>query len=276
VSATPSTVGAGAGEPTLPRSSAPHDDGAPSPRSASRLRWAVHDSLVLTERNLRIATRIPELLVLSTIQPVMFVLLFRYVFGGAIHVGGGVSYIDFLMAGIFVQTVAFGGMSTGVGLAHDLESGLIDRYRSLPMSHLAVVLGRTSADLVRNAFTVLVMLAVGLAVGFRPHGSVAHCLAACVGLAVRNIEAVQSAGFIWLLPLTFASSAFVPTSTMPDGVRQFAEVQPLSKIVDAVRALFLNHPVHSNVWVATAWCVGIIAVFMPLAVRLFRRAAGKA
>jgi ABC transporter DrrB family efflux protein len=288
VSATQLTAAAG-GAPTPSRT-----DGDPAPqrqRATTRLYWALHDALIMTQRNLRHTTRIPELLVFSIVQPIMFVLLFRYVFGGAIRVESGISYANYLMAGIFVQTVAFGGMSTGVGLAADLEHGLIDRFRSLPMSHIAVVLGRALADLIRNALIVIVMLLVGFAVGFRPHSSVGGWLGtaglllllsfafswigACVGLAVRNIEAVQAAGFIWLLPLAFASSAFVPTSTMPDGLRQFAEVQPISKVVNSVRGWVLGHPVGSNAWVATLWCLGIIAVFMPLAVHLFRRASGK-
>jgi ABC transporter DrrB family efflux protein len=257
-----------------------------------RLLWGLHDALVLAERSLRQTTRIPELLVFSTIQPVMFVLLFRYVFGGAIHVGGGVSYVNYLMAGIFVQTVAFGGVAaTGVGLADDLQKGLVDRFRSLPMSRLAVLLGRTLADLVRNACTVVVMLLVGFAVGFRPQGSALGWLAAVglllvfsfsfswigasIGLGVRTVEAVQSAGFIWLFPLTFASSAFVPTSSMPDWLRTFADAQPISKVVNAVRSWILGQPVGSDGWIALGWCLGVLVVFVPLSVRLYRRAAYK-
>jgi len=258
----------------------------------SRLRWALHDSMVLAGRGLRHVPRQPELLVFATIQPVMFVLLFRYVFGGAISTGPHTSYVNYLMAGIFVQTVAFGALITGVGLAEDLSRGLIDRFRSLPMSRIAVLLGRTLSDLVRNAFVVLVMLVVGLLVGFRPHGSVAGWLGAAgllllfsfafswigaaIGLAVRNVEAVQSAGFIWVFPLTFASSAFVPTSTMPSWLRAFANHQPVSEVIDAVRAWVLGQPVGSHGWVALAWCVGVLVVFMPLSVRVYRSAAGKA
>jgi ABC-2 type transport system permease protein/oleandomycin transport system permease protein len=252
----------------------------------------MQDALVITQRTLRHIPRSPELLVFATIQPVMFVLLFRYVFGGAIKVGGGTSYVNFLMAGIFVQTVAFGALTTGVGLAEDLTQGLIDRFRSLPMARVAVVLGRTLADLVRNTFVVIVMLVVGLAVGFRPHGSALGWLAgaalllllsfsfswigATIGLAVRNVEAVQSAGFIWLFPLTFASSAFVPTASMPSWLRTFSNAQPITKVVDAVRAWVLGKPVGSSGWIALAWCVGILVVFMPLSVWVYRRAATKA
>jgi ABC transporter DrrB family efflux protein len=281
-----------------PRAEAPHAEPSAPPLAAGRAResvgrrmyWMAHDTLVMTERGLRQTTRIPELLVFSTIQPVMFVLLFRYVFGGAIHVGGGISYVNFLMAGIFVQTVAFGATApTGIGLATDLQTGLMDRLRALPMSRLAVLLGRTLADLTRNVFTMLVMLLVGLAVGFRPQGSPLSWMGAAglllvlsfsfswvgaaIGLAVRNPEAVQAAGLIWLFPLTFASSAFVPISTMPGWLRTFASNQPITKLVDAVRAWVLGRPVGSSAWIALAWCLGVLVVAAPLAVRLYRRAA---
>ena len=252
-----------------------------------RLYWALSDGLVLAKRNLVQIPRIPELLVFATIQPVMFVLLFRYVFGGAIDVGGGTSYVNFLMAGIFVQTVAFGSVSTGVGLAEDLQRGLVDRFRSLPMSRSAVLTGRTVADLVRNAFTVAVMLFVGLLVGFRPEAGVAGWTAAiglllllsfafswvgaAIGLLVRSVEAAQSAGFIWLFPLTFASSAFVPTDGMVGPLRAFANNQPITQIVDAVRGFLLGQPVGSAGWQAFAWCAGILLVFVPLSVSLYRR-----
>jgi ABC transporter DrrB family efflux protein len=246
--------------------------------------------MVMAERSLRQTTRVPELLVFVTIQPVVFVILFRYVFGGAIHVGGGVSYVNFLMAGIFVQTVAFGAEApTGIGVADDLQKGLMDRFRALPMSRLAVLLGRTLGDLARNVFAMVVMLAVGLAVGFRPHGSPLGWLGAvglllllsfsfswvgaAIGLAVRNPEAVQAAGLIWLLPLTFASSAYVPLSTMPGWLRTFAENQPITKLVEAVRAWALGRPVGSTAWVALVWCLGILAVAVLLAMRFYKRAA---
>jgi ABC-2 type transport system permease protein len=260
------------------------------PVGGRRLYWMLHDTLVVAERCLRQTTRIPELLAFSTIQPVMFVLLFRYVFGGAIHVGPGVSYVNYLMAGIFVQTVAFGAVAaTGVGLAEDIQRGLVDRFRSLPMSRVAVVLGRTLADLVRNVFTVVVMLLVGLVVGFRPQGSALGWLdalallllfsfsfswvGAAIGLAVRNSEAVQAAGLIWLFPLTFASSAFVPIASMPGWLRAFAQNQPITKLVDAVRAWVLGRPVGSNGWLALLWCLGVLAIAVPLALRFYRRAA---
>ena len=256
-----------------------------------RLRWTIHDALVLAERNLHQIPRIPELLVFATIQPVIFVLLFRYVFGGAINVGRGTSYVNYLMAGIFVQTAAFGAFSTGIGLAEDLSRGLVDRFRSLPMSRMAPLLGRTLADLVRNASVVVVMIAVGVAVGFRPKGGAAQWagaagllllfsfsfswIGATIGLAVRSVEAVQSAGFIWLFPLTFASSAFVSTKTMPGWLRAFADAQPITQVVNTVRSFVLGRPVGSTGWVALAWCTGILLVFMPLGVAVYRRTAGR-
>ncbi len=256
------------------------------PRARSRLYWTLADALVLAKRHLVQIPRIPEELLFSTIQPIMFVLLFRYVFGGAIAVTG-TSYVNYLMAGIFVQTVMFGSTSTGIGLATDLQRGLIDRFRSLPMAKSAVLTGRTISDLVRNTFVVAVMWTVGLLVGFRPQGGVLSWMAAIgillltsfafswisatIALLVRSVEAAQSAGFIWLFPLTFASSAFVPPATMPPWLRSFAENQPVSLIVDSVRGLLLNHPDASKIWLALAWLVGILVVFIPLAVRAYGR-----
>ena len=264
--------------------------GGLQPRRHSKLYWALTDGWVLAKRNLVQIPRIPELLVFATIQPVMFVLLFRYVFGGAIDVGGE-SYVNYLMAGIFVQTVAFGAVSTGIGLSDDLQKGLVDRFRSLPMAHSAVLTGRTIADLVRNLFVVLVMLVVGIIVGFRPDASIAGWLAsiglllllsfsfswigATVALLMRSTEAVQSAGFIWLFPLTFASSAFVQTNNMPGALQAFANHQPMTQVIDAVRAFLLDQPVGSHGWHALAWCVGILVVFIPLSVSLYRRVAAR-
>ena len=261
-----------------------------SPPHHGRLYWAVADGLVLAKRNLIQIPRVPELLVCATIQPVMFVLLFRYVFGGAIDVGG-TSYVDFLMAGIFVQTVAFGAMTTGIGLAEDLQKGLVDRFRSLPMSRSAVLTGRTIADLARNAFVVVVMLVVGLLVGFRPEAGplgwaaaigllllfsfAFSWIAATLALLVRSVEAVQQASFIWLFPLTFASTAFVQTDGMPGWLRAFADHQPLTQIIDTVRGFLLDQPVGSAGWQALAWCVGILLVFVPLSVSLYRRTTAR-
>jgi ABC-2 type transport system permease protein/oleandomycin transport system permease protein len=252
--------------------------------------WTLSDALVLAKRHLVQVPRIPDELIFATIQPIMFVLLFRYVFGGAIAVTG-TSYVNYLMAGIFTQTVIFGSTTTGVGLANDLQRGLVDRFRSLPMAKSAVLTGRTISDMVRNTFIVIVMWTVGLLVGFRPEGSVLSWFAAAgililtsfafswisalIGLLVNSVEAAQSAGFIWLFPLTFASSAFVPTKSMPDWLRVFAEHQPVSLIVNAVRGLLLNTPDATTIWQALAWCIGILVVFIPVAVWAYGRRTAK-
>src|SRR5207248_10615082 len=207
-------------------------------------RWAVTDALAITRRNLLKYVRVPTLLVFSTIQPVMFVVLFRYVFGGAIKLPPGLSYVDYLMPGIFVQTVVFGSTQTGVGLAEDLAGGMIDRFRSLPMARSAVLAGRTLSDTVRNVFVVLLMTGVGLLIGFRFHGGFVPSVAglgltvlfgfafswisALIGMSVRDPEAAQAAGFIWVFPLIFASSAFVPVQTMPSWLQTFARNNPIT------------------------------------------------
>jgi len=260
--------------------------GSLKPERRVRLYWTFADALVLAKRHLMQIPRIPEELVFATIQPVMFVLLFRYVFGGAIAVSG-TTYVNYLMAGIFVQTVIFGATTTGIGLANDLQKGLIDRFRSLPMSRSAVLTGRTISDLVRNIFVVIIMWTVGLLVGFRPQGNFLSWLgaggllvltsfafswiSATIGLLVSSVEAAQSAGFIWLFPLTFASSAFVPTGSMPGWLRAFAEHQPVSLIVNGVRGLLLNMPDAATILPALAWCLGILIVFIPVAVWAYGR-----
>ncbi len=263
-----------------------HFTGQLKPLARPRIYWTISDALVLAKRHLTQIPRIPEELVFATIQPIMFVLLFRYVFGGAIAVQG-TTYVNYLMAGIFAQTVIFGATTTGVGLASDLQKGLVDRFRSLPMAKSAVLTGRTLSDMVRNTFVVIVMWSVGLLVGFRPQGSVISWFAAAaillltsfafswisatIGLLVSSVEAAQSAGFIWLFPLTFASSAFVPTASMPSWLRTFAEHQPVSLIVNAVRGLLLNTPDTPTILGALAWCVGILIVFIPVAVWAYGR-----
>jgi ABC-2 type transport system permease protein/oleandomycin transport system permease protein len=229
--------------------------------------------------------------VFATIQPVMFVLMFRYVFGGAILAtwdGHPVPYVDFLMPGIFVQTVTFGALTTAVGLADDLQKGLIDRFRSLPMARSAVLVGRTFADLFRNVFVVLLMAAVGFLVGWRISTDVAGLVAclllvlafayslswlfAIVGMSVRDGETAQAASFPILAPLVFASSAFVPVDTMPGWLQAFAEHQPVTAVCNAGRALTLGGPTTEYVVTAVAWIVAIVAVCAPLAVRRYRRA----
>jgi ABC-2 type transport system permease protein/oleandomycin transport system permease protein len=252
------------------------------------LRWAIDDMLVIAWRNLVKMKRMPQLVVFATIQPVIFVLLFTYVFGGAISTGK-LPYIDFLMPGIFAQTVAFGSMQTGVGLAEDLRNGLIERFRALPMARSAVLAGRTLADLVRNVFVVMLMTLVGFAVGWRLHTNVLGLVAgiavllafsfaltwlfALVGLATGDPETAQAASFPALGPLVFASTAFVPLDSMPKWLQVFAEHQPVSVTVDAVRALTVGGPTTSKVIASLAWSVGIVAVFAPLAIRRYRKAA---
>lgn len=257
------------------------------PERAS-LGWAVKDILALTKRNLLRYSRVPQLLVFSTIQPVMFVLLFAYVFGGAISVPSG-SYIDFLIPGILVQTVVFGSTQTGVGLAEDLSRGMVDRFRSLPMARSAVLAGRTLSDMARNLFVVLLMLGVGTLIGFRFHagflsaaaavllvvafGFAFSWISALIGLAIKDVETTQVAGFVWVFPLVFASSMFVPVETMPGWLQGFARVNPVSNCVDAMRALSLGGPVTTEVLQAVAWIAAILVVFVPLAVARYRRSA---
>jgi ABC-2 type transport system permease protein len=253
-----------------------------------RLLGAVNDTFAVAARNLIAYRRVPQLLVFSTIQPVIFVLMFRYVFGGAIKLPDNVPYVDYLMPGIFVQTVVFGSLAAAIGLATDLKSGLLERFRSLPMARSAVLAGRTVADLVRNVFVAALMAAVGFAVGFRIHHGVAPFLAgmllvlafgyvmawvfATVGLAVGDPETAQAASFPVLAPLVFASSAFVPVSSMPGWLQVFARHQPVSVTVSAVRDLVLGKPVASDLLQALAWMAVIVMVFAPLAVRRYRRA----
>jgi ABC transporter DrrB family efflux protein len=249
------------------------------------------DTIVLARRNLLRIPRQPDLLIAYTVQPVMFVLLFVYVFGGAINTGG-LDYVDFLMPGIIVQSIAFGGFVTALGLSEDVQKGLIDRFRSLPMSRAAVLLGRTSSDVPLNCLSLVVLLAVGFLAGFNFIGATAGEIAlgiflllllgyafswifALVGLFSSTPETANSIGFTAIFPLTFASSIFVPASTMPDGLRQFAEANPFTTIADAVRSLWLDTPANSDVWMAFVWCVVLIAVFAPLAVARYRKVVAK-
>ncbi len=244
------------------------------------------DAVVIARRNLIGIARTPQLLVFATIQPILFVLLFRYVFGGAIDVPG-VSYVDYLIPGIIVQTVVFGATSTAVGLSEDMSKGIIDRFRSLPMSRAAVLGGRTIADLVRNVFVVLLMIAVGTAVGFRFHNGflpavaavfvallLGYCLSwvfAFIGLTVADPESAQLAGFLPIFPLVFASSVFTSTESMPGWLQAFAKVQPITRAADTVRALTQGGPVAANLIWTLLWSIAILAVFAPLAVRRYRR-----
>jgi ABC transporter DrrB family efflux protein len=260
-----------------------------TPGLVTQARWAVSDTLTLARRNLLVWMRVPAYIVFTVIQPVMFVLLFSFVFGGAIPVKGVPSYVDFLMPGIIAQTAAFASFGTAIALAQELKKGVIDRLRSMPMARSAVLAGRLVADTVRMLVTILIIVGVGYAVGFRfRNGAVpavamvllatvfgiAICLiAAYTGLAIGDEESVQAFGLIWLFPLTFVSSAFVPVYTMPGWLQAFASNQPVTYVVDTMRALALGGPIEANLLKSIAWLVGIFIVFVPLAVRAYRRAA---
>ena len=261
-----------------------------STRSGSGFMWAARDTSAMVWRNLTVIRRVPQLLVFSLIQPLIFVLMFRYVFGGAISSGiPGLSYIDYLMPGIFVQTVGFGAISTAIGLAEDKNKGLLERLKSLPMSRSAVLAGRVLADTTRNVLIVLLMLLVGFVVGFHTHTSPIEVLAgvgvlvmfgfslcwifALIGLVVPDGESAQAAAFPLLAPLVFASSAFVPAATMPGPLRWWAERQPVSMTATAVRSLMLGNGIPRDyVWGSIAWAAGISLVLAPLAARRFRKA----
>ena len=259
--------------------------------AGSTLRWGISDALAVTQRNLVMYTRLPQLVVFSTIQPVMFVLLFAYVFGGAISTPG-VDYVQYLIPGIMVQTVAFGSTATGVGLADDLGKGIIDRFRSLPMARSAVLAGRTLSDSVRNLFVILLMLGVGYLIGFRVQTGFweallaifialffgfAFCwISATIGMSVGDVETAQVSSFIWMFPLVFASSVFVPTETMPGWLQAFAEHQPITLTVNALRSLMLGDlavPGSTAGFVlgSLGSSLAILALFMPIAVRRYRR-----
>ena len=250
-------------------------------------RWIVQDTTTMAWRNLVVTTRTPELLTFVTIQPIMFVLLFVYVFGGAIQTGG--SYTDFLMPGIIIQTVLFGTGQTGVGLADDLSKGIVDRYRSLPMARSAVIAGRVLGDMARNLFVVGVMLAVGLAIGFRFHGGVVgaialpffaigfsisfHFMMAYFGARSTSAESANVASFLVIFPITFLSSAFVPVETMPGWLQPIAKANPMTYGVDTARALAQGGPITESLLLSIAWGIGITAVFAPLAVYQYRKAS---
>ena len=254
------------------------------------LRWTITDALTITWRNLMSILRIPEALFFSAFQPIMFILLFRYVFGGAINAGPGISYVNYLIPGIFVQTVCFGAAGTAIGLSEDLQKGLIERFRALPMARSAVLAGRTTADLMRNVVTVCIMTAVAFAVGFHITTSVPGFIAgvavmlffafalswfmAIVGLSAPNPEVAQLMTFPLLFPFTFASSAFVPIDSMPSWLQGFATYQPVSVTVNAVRQLMVeNFHSPTPVWQALLWSMAMIIVLAPLAVRRYRSVA---
>jgi ABC transporter DrrB family efflux protein len=266
--------------------------GAPSapeePSLITQARWAVSDMLTITRRNLLVWLRVPAYIMFTVIQPVIFVLMFRYVFGGAIHVPVKGGYVNFLIPGIIAQTAAFATFGTAIALAQELKKGVIDRLRSMPMARSAVLTGRLLADTLRMTVTILIVLGVGYAVGFRfengfvpavamvvlsiVFGLAICCIAAFTGLAIGDEESVQAFGFIWLFPITFLSSAFVPIYTMPGWLQAFANNQPVTYVVDTMRALALGGPIQANLLKSLAWLAGIYIVFVPLAVRAYKRA----
>lgn len=285
--------------PGTPGSSPIRELAAPRPRGG--IVQGMNDSLVIAKRNLIRMSRIPEMIIFGVIQPVMFVVLFSYVFGGSISVGGSTSpaaYREFLMAGIFAQTVTFATAGAGAGIADDMHKGLIDRFRSLPMARGAVLTGRTLADLVQTTLTLVVLAIVALLVGWRTHTSMGEVLAgfalllllgyafswigALIGLSVRTPEAATSGGLIWLFPLTFISNAFVPSENMPPFLRTIAEWNPFSATVQAARVLFGNlpegypvpeaWPMQHPILASILWSLLIIVVFRSLAVRKYRSA----
>ena len=254
----------------------------------TNVRLGLDDTLTLTRRDLLVWFRNPAFLFFTIIQPLMFVLLFRYVFGGAIPVKVPGGYVNFLMPGIIAQSAAFASFGTAIALARQLQKGVIDRFRAMPMARSAVLLGRLTADTLRLVVTVLLILAVGYAVGFRFHNGFVPALAmvllgvvfgvvictvsAFVGLALKDEESVGSFGLVWLFPLTFVSAAFVPVLSMPGWLQGFAKNQPVTIVIDEMRALALGGPLVQHAWQSALWLAAIVAIFVPLAVRAYRRA----
>jgi ABC-2 type transport system permease protein len=249
---------------------------------------AIRDTAAVAKRNLLRIVRTPIMLVISAFQPAMLLLLFRYVLGGAIHVPGG-HYVDFVVPAVFVEAVLIGGMTTSIGLAQDLKSGIVDRWRSLPMARTAVLAGRTVADLFRSILALTVMVGLGLAVGFRFHNGALPIISAmllvlafgyaftwvyaAIGLATKDPETAQVAGILPFFILMFASNAVVPVAVMPSWLQAFARNQPLSVTVSSVRALTQGAPAGHYVWQCLAWCVGLIAVFLPVSLHLYRKSS---
>lgn len=254
---------------------------------ARRASWAVSDTMLLTWRNLIHYVRVPQLIAFAVIQPIMFTVLFVYVFGGAIDTG--VSYVDFLIPGIIVQTVVFGSMGSGINIAEDMQKGIMDRFRSLPIARGTVLAARTLADTLRNALSVLIMAGIGYLMGYRFHGlagdaalAIGLCvliglafswIASCIGLLVKDTQTAEIAGFTWVFPVVFSSSIFVPVRTMPDWLEAIASRNPITYAADAARGWSLGAPDYDAALYATIWCLGIIAVFATLAVWRFRRLA---
>ncbi|MDQ1748223.1 MAG: type transport system permease protein [Frankiaceae bacterium] len=253
----------------------------------SELTWAVADTWVMAKRNLTVWLRVPAYLVFTVVQPTIFTLLFRYVFGGAIHADVPGGYVNYLLPGIIGQTAAFASFATAISLAVEVQKGVIDRMRAMPMARSAFLGGRLLADVVRMTITILVIVGVGYAVGFRFHGGFGRavamvalaivlgaavcCISATIGLWLKDEESTQAFGMIWMFPLTFVSSAFVPVSSMPGWLQAFAVNQPITHVVNAMRALALGLPLHDDLWLSAVWLTGIFVVFAPLAVRVYKR-----
>jgi ABC transporter DrrB family efflux protein len=259
---------------------------------AKTIYYEITDTWAITKRNLLRYVRLPRLIFFSSVQPIMFLVLFNYVFGGAIGAGTSVpggKYINYLLPGILTQMIMFGGMQTGIGLARDMTSGIIDRFRSLPMSRAAVLAGRTFADTIRNVFVAAIMLIVGALLGFRFHegllrgigmvlvilvfGFAFSWIAAFLGMFTGDEETAQLASFVLIFPLVFASGAFVPVQTMPKWLQAFARNQPITFVTNAARALAVGTPMDGSLWKALLWVAGILLVFIPLAVRSYRKHA---
>ncbi len=256
------------------------------PENRSKLFWALNDSWEMTRRSILHITRSMDQLISAALFPIMFMILNRYVFGGAINTGS-ISYANYLFAGVLVQMLAFGANYTTINLAVDLKTGIVDRFRSLPMTTSALLIGHITADLVRNILSSIIIIIVGFIVGFRPNASLKEWilvtglallftlaiswLSAIMGLLVKSVEAAQWTGFVIIFPLTFISSAFVPTKTMPGVLRAFAENQPLTHVINAIRSWLVGTPMGDAGWLAFIWCIGIIAVSAPLATWMFSR-----
>ncbi|HVA74478.1 MAG TPA: ABC transporter permease [Acidimicrobiales bacterium] len=255
---------------------------------SQKLQRALTDSATIMRRNLILWTRVPAYIMFTVIQPLMFMLLFRYVFGGAIPVKAQGGYVNYLLPGVIGQTCAFTSFGTAIALAQELKKGSIDRLRSMPIARSAVLIGRLGADVVRLAVTVSVLIAVGYAVGFRFEngaipallmfvlalavGVALACISAFTGLSIKDEESVQAFGFIWVFPFTFVSSAFVQIHSMPGWMQAFAKNQPISIFIEEMRSLALGGPLALHAWQSVAWLAAILVVFGSLAVRAYRRA----
>ena len=251
------------------------------------LTWAMADTWVMAKRNLTVWLRVPAYLVFTVVQPTIFTLLFRYVFGGAIRANVPGGYVNYLVPGVIGQTAAFASFATAISLAVEVQKGVVDRMRAMPMARSAFLGGRLLADLVRMAITIVVIVGVGYAVGFRFQagigraiamvalaivlGAAVCCISATIGLWLKDEESTQAFGMIWMFPLTFVSSAFVPLATMPGWLRAFAVNQPITHVVNAMRALALGLPLRDDLWLSAVWLGGIFAVFGPLAVWVYKR-----